>query len=27
VFFDAEWWHENELEANRRYEDWLASLH
>jgi putative spermidine/putrescine transport system substrate-binding protein len=26
VFFDAEWWNENENEANRRYEEWLAAV-
>lgn len=26
VFFDPEWWHENELEANRRYGEWVASV-
>jgi len=24
VFFDGEWWHANELEANRRYTEWLG---
>jgi len=26
LLFDAEWWHENELEANRRCGEWLRSV-
>jgi putative spermidine/putrescine transport system substrate-binding protein len=26
VFFDAEWWNEHEIEANRRYNEWLAAV-